>query len=66
MTTIIDATGLTLGRLSTNIAKRLLEGEEIAIINSEKAMISGKKSSIKERYKQKRAVSYTHLTLPTN
>jgi len=56
MTTIIDATGLTLGRLSTNIAKRLLEGEEIAIINSEKAMISGKKSSIKERYKQKREV----------
>lgn len=56
MTAIIDATGLTLGRLSTNVAKRLLEGEEVAVINSEKAIISGKKSSIKERYTQKREV----------
>ena len=56
MTTIIDANGATLGRLSTDTAKRLLSGEEIAIVNSEKAIISGKKSSIKNRYKQKREV----------
>lgn len=56
MTAIIDASGLTLGRLSTNVAKRLLEGEEVAIINSEKAIISGKKSSIKEKYTHKREV----------
>jgi len=53
MTTIIDAEGATLGRLSTNAAKRLLNGEEIAIINSEKAIISGRKSSIKKRYTEK-------------
>ena len=56
MTVIIDAKGLTLGRLSTNAAKRLLNGEDIAVINSEKAIISGTKSSIKERYTQKREV----------
>ena len=56
MTTIIDADGAILGRLSTDTAKRLLGGEEIAIVNSEKAIISGKKSSIKNRYKQKREV----------
>jgi len=56
MTTIIDASGATLGRLSTNTAKRLLKGEEVAIVNSEKAIISGKKSAIKARYKQKRDV----------
>ena len=56
MTTIIDATDATLGRLSTNTAKRLLKGEEITIINSEKAIISGKKPAIKDRYKQKREV----------
>jgi len=56
MTVIIDATGLTLGRLSTNAAKRLLQGDEIAVINSEKAIISGKKSSVKEHYKEKREV----------
>ena len=56
MTVIIDANGATLGRLSTATAKRLLKGEEIAVINSEKAIISGKKVAIKNRYKQKREV----------
>ena len=56
MTTIIDASGATLGRLSTNTAKRLLKGEEIAVVNSEKAIISGRKSTIKAIYKQKRDV----------
>ena len=56
MVAIIDANGATLGRLCTNTAKRLLNGEEIAIVNSEKAIISGKKRMIKEKYKQKREV----------
>jgi large subunit ribosomal protein L13 len=56
MTIIIDATDATLGRLCTNTAKRLLNGEEVAVVNSEKAIISGKKTSIKDRYKQKREV----------
>ena len=56
MTAIIDASGATLGRLSTATAKRLLNGEEIAVVNSEKAIISGKKVTIKNRYKQKREV----------
>ena len=34
---IIDADGLILGRMSSAIAKRLLNGEEIVIINAEKA-----------------------------
>ena len=38
MTAITDASGAILGRLSTNTAKRLLKGEEIAIVNSEKAI----------------------------
>ena len=56
MVTIIDAEGAVLGRLGTNVAKRLLNGEEIAIVNSEKAIIVGKKDTIKNRYKQKREV----------
>ena len=42
---IIDAEGATLGRLSTITAKHLLNGEEIAVVNSEKAIISGKRLS---------------------
>ena len=56
MTIIIDATEATLGRLCTNTAKRLLNGEEVAVVNSEKAIISGKKISIKDHYKQKREI----------
>ena len=56
MVTIIDADGAILGRMCTNVAKRLLSKESIAVINSEKAIISGKKSVIKNHYKQKREV----------
>ena len=43
---IIDAKGLILGRLASNVAKRLLDGESIIILNAEKAAISGKKQHI--------------------
>ena len=56
MVTIIDADGAILGRMCTNVAKRLLSKESIAVVNSEKAIISGKKSVIKNHYKQKREV----------
>ncbi len=52
---VIDATNLILGRLASFAAKKALEGEEIVIVNSEKAVISGKKDSIFEFYKQRRA-----------
>jgi len=42
--TVIDADGLILGRMATYVAKRLLNGEEIAIVNAEKAILSGRKS----------------------
>ena len=46
---IINADGLILGRMASIIAKRLLKGEKIAVVNAEKAIISGKKKSkIKE------------------
>jgi large subunit ribosomal protein L13 len=43
--TVIDADGLVLGRMASTIAKRLLKGEEIIIINAEKAVLSGKRES---------------------
>ncbi len=44
-TTIINADGLILGRMASKIAKRLLNGEQIVIVNAEKAIISGRKKS---------------------
>lgn len=43
--TIINADGLILGRLASIVAKRLLKGEAIVIVNAEKAVISGKRRS---------------------
>ena len=43
--TIINAEGLILGRMASIIAKRLLNGETIIVVNAEKAVISGKKQS---------------------
>jgi large subunit ribosomal protein L13 len=43
--TVIDASGLILGRMSSVVAKRLLLGESIAIVNAEKATLSGKRLS---------------------
>ncbi|HDN50629.1 MAG: 50S ribosomal protein L13 [Thermoplasmata archaeon] len=54
--TVIDAARLPVGRLASVVAKRLLEGEEIAIINAEQAIISGKKEEIIARYRHKTEV----------
>ena len=43
---IIDAKGLILGRMSSIVAKRLLQGESIVVLNAEKAAISGKRLQI--------------------
>ena len=43
---VIDAEGLILGRMASHVAKRLLNGERVVIVNAEKALISGKRLSI--------------------
>lgn len=50
---IIDASGLILGRLASLTAKRIIEGGEVTIINAEKAVISGNKKYIVERFKNR-------------
>lgn len=46
---ILDADGEVLGRLGTYTAKALLMGNEVIIVNSEKAIISGNKADIVAR-----------------
>jgi large subunit ribosomal protein L13 len=42
---VVDAEGLILGRMSSKVAKRLLNGEEVVIVNAEKSVLSGKRKS---------------------
>jgi len=50
---IINAENLILGRFATVAAKKALLGEEISIINCEKALITGNRKTILAKYKQK-------------
>ena len=54
MVTVIDAENLLLGRLSSIVATRALAGEEIAIINAEKAIVSGNRAMVLNEYYTKR------------
>lgn len=43
--TLVNAEGLIVGRMCSKVAKRLLNGEQVIILNAEKAVFSGKKKS---------------------
>jgi len=51
--TIIDANNLVLGRMGSIVAKRLLLGEEIKIINCKDVIMLGKKKFLVKKYKDK-------------
>jgi large subunit ribosomal protein L13 len=42
---VVNAEGLILGRMASKVAKKLLNGEEVIIVNAEKSVLSGKKKS---------------------
>ncbi len=52
---VIDATNATLGRLASYAAKQSLLGKEVVIVNCKNAVITGRKASVIEDYKEKRA-----------
>jgi len=53
---VVDATGAIAGRLASHLAKRLMQGETIVVVNAERALITGSPSAIKARYDFKTTV----------
>ncbi|MDI6654339.1 MAG: 50S ribosomal protein L13 [Candidatus Hydrothermarchaeota archaeon] len=51
---IIDARNLIVGRMASIAAKELLKGEKVIIVNAGESIISGSKSSILEKYRERR------------
>jgi large subunit ribosomal protein L13 len=51
---ILDATDLLVGRFATVLAKRALLGEDIQVVNCEKACISGARRTTIDKYKTAR------------
>lgn len=54
MVTVINAQDLILGRMASIVAKRALEGETVALVNVEKAVVSGTRTRVNANYNQKR------------
>ena len=50
---IVDANNTVAGRLATVVAKQLLQGEHVVVINAEKAVLSGDRSSLILQYKER-------------
>ena len=48
---LVDGSDLVAGRLCSNVAKLLLQGNRVSIVNCDKIMMSGKRNSIVEEYK---------------
>jgi len=53
---IVNADNQIVGRLSSAVAKMLLEGKSVTIVNAEKAIISGNKDSILSEVQEFRGV----------
>ena len=56
--TVVDASNLILGRMATVVAKRLLQGESVIILNAEKVVISGKRLSRVKEAKRKLEIGH--------
>ena len=50
---VIDASGMICGRLATKIVKMIMGGENVYVVNVEKAVISGHPDSIVRSYREK-------------
>jgi len=51
-TIVVDATNCIAGRMCSHVSKLLLRGNRVAIVNAEKAMLSGNRYKTIELYKE--------------
>jgi large subunit ribosomal protein L13 len=51
--TIVDARDCILGRVASTVAERALDGERIAVVNAEDAVITGREEDVVSRYKKR-------------
>ncbi len=54
---VVDAADHVAGRLSSNVAKLLLQGNRVSVVNCEKIMISGTRSNIIKEHREYLEVS---------
>ena len=50
---VINGEGLVLGRLSSQVAKMLLNGDSVTVVNADKLLVSGHVHDLVSKYKRK-------------
>lgn len=53
---IIDGNGLIVGRVSARIAKEMLRGNDVTVVNADKMVFSGNKTHVLWLYKERRSM----------
>ena len=50
---VIDARDCIMGRVSTNVAERALDGDRVAVVNAEDAVITGSRDDVLGKYEKR-------------
>jgi large subunit ribosomal protein L13 len=50
---VVDAGDCILGRVASRVAKRALSGERVAVVNAERAVITGREEDIVSKYRKR-------------
>ena len=56
-TVFVDATNQVAGRLSSRVAKLLISGKNVVVVNAEKSLISGSRTSVVNQWKERLELS---------
>ena len=56
-TVYVDASDQIAGRLSSKLAKLILSGKKVVVVNAEKAVISGSRTSVVNQWKERLEIS---------
>jgi len=51
---VVDARDCILGRVASQVAERALDGERVAVVNAEAAVITGREEQVKGKYLDRR------------
>lgn len=50
---VVDARDCILGRVASNVAQRALDGDRVAVVNAEQAVITGRKEDVLAKYQKR-------------
>ena len=51
---VVNARDCILGRVASQVAERALDGERVAVVNAERAVVTGRENQVLEKYQARR------------